>query len=84
LTGEFIQQITFGMDLLALKAATGLTWEALAERSGIAVGNLHAIAHGKKRWGPETGEGLLALGVDLNEQTRTYMRQKREREPVAA
>lgn len=68
------------MDLLEVKTLTGATWEELAEKAGIHVGNLHHIANGNKWIGPENAEGLIRIGVDLNEQVRTYMRLKRARE----
>ena len=66
------------MDLLEVKRSTRQSWNALAKASGIPRGNLYEIAHGTKGWGPETGEKLRRIGVDLNTQTEVYARKRAE------
>lgn len=71
------------MDLLQVKnSRPGTRWEDLEAASGIALGNLHNIARGLKGWGPETGAKLMKIGVDLNDQTRTYIAKTKERNEI--
>jgi len=80
LTFAFVAPTNPAMDLLTLQARRKTKWTDLADQSGIHVGNLHGIAHGKRWFGPEYAEGLLKIGVDLNDQAKAYMRMRRLRE----
>ena len=66
------------MTLADVKAATGKSWKALAEASGVHAQNLVAIAQGKRGWDTYSGAGLRRIGVDLNEQTAHYLRVQAE------
>ncbi|MBI1188284.1 MAG: hypothetical protein GC206_13300 [Alphaproteobacteria bacterium] len=43
------------MDLKSIKDASGLTWKEMERRTGVPEGNLHKIAHLKRRFDLPTG-----------------------------
>jgi hypothetical protein len=76
------------MDLLSIKNRDGRTWEELGELTGVPFGNLHKIAHFKRRFDLRTGlkikKALPEFSID--EQARLIeaaLEEKAERDSAA-